>query len=59
MGSVRYGSEFALAVAAIAGGAPVDALLSATFGLDQIDDAFAIATDRRRAMKVQLDYRAA
>lgn len=59
VGSFRYGPEFADAVAAIAGGAPVAPLRSAAFGLDGVDEAFALALDRTRAMKVQLDFRAA
>jgi L-idonate 5-dehydrogenase len=57
VGSFRYGAEFAQAVAAIAGGAPVAPLRSASFGLAGKDAAFALALDRTRAMKVQLDFR--
>ena len=59
VGSFRYGAEYAEAVAAIAAGAPVAPLRSAGFGLDGVDEAFALALDRRRAMKVQLDFRKA
>ena len=57
VGSFRYGPEFADAVGAIADGAPVEPLRSAAFGLSGVDEAFALALDRSRAMKVQLDFR--
>jgi L-idonate 5-dehydrogenase len=57
LGSFRYGPEYADAVAAIAAGAPVAPLRTAGFGLEAVDEAFALALDRKRAMKVQLDFR--
>ena len=49
--------EFALAVALIGGGlVDVMPLLSATMPLSEANDAFALAADRSRAMKVQLAF---
>jgi L-idonate 5-dehydrogenase len=56
-GTFRFHSEFALAVALI-GGELVDVmpLLTATMPLSEANEAFALAADRRKAMKVQLAF---
>ncbi len=58
-GSFRFHAEFATAVALLAQGA-IDPMpmLTAAFPLDQAAEAFALASDRGRAMKVQLDFAA-
>jgi L-idonate 5-dehydrogenase len=57
MGSFRFHEEFAWAVQCISSGAiDVSLLLSAVFPLAQADQAFAMAADRRRSMKVQLTF---
>lgn len=56
-GSFRFHDEFADAVAMInRQDLALNELLSATFPLDQAVAAFEMAADRRRAMKVQLDF---
>jgi L-idonate 5-dehydrogenase len=56
-GTFRFHAEFALAVALIGGGlVDVMPLLSATLPLSEANDAFALAADRSRAMKVQLAF---
>jgi L-idonate 5-dehydrogenase len=56
-GTFRFHAEFALAVALIGGGlVDVMPLLSATMPLAEANDAFALAADRSRAMKVQLAF---
>jgi len=56
-GTFRFHSEFALAVALIGGGlVDVMPLLTATMPLAQANDAFALAADRSKAMKVQLAF---
>jgi L-idonate 5-dehydrogenase len=56
-GTFRFHAEFALAVALI-GGRLVDVmpLLTATVPLAEANDAFALAADRQKAMKVQLAF---
>jgi len=56
-GTFRFHEEFALAVALIGGGlVDVLPLLTATVPLAEANDAFALAADRSRAMKVQLAF---
>ena len=56
-GTFRFHPEFALAVALIGGGlTDVMPLLTATVPLSDANDAFALAADRRKAMKVQLAF---
>src|SRR5690242_10584884 len=56
-GTFRFHEEFALAVALIGGGlVDVMPLLTATVPLAQANDAFALAADRSKAMKVQLAF---
>jgi L-idonate 5-dehydrogenase len=56
-GTFRFHQEFALAVALIGGGlVDVMPLLTATVPLAEANDAFALAADRTRAMKVQLAF---
>ena len=56
-GTFRFHEEFALAVALIGNGlVDVMPLLSATVPLEQANDAFALAADRSKAMKVQLAF---
>ena len=57
-GAFRFHPEFSDAVAAINGGhLSLAPLLSAQFGVDDAVAAFELASDRSRAMKVQLDFR--
>jgi L-idonate 5-dehydrogenase len=56
MGSYRYTTEYAEAVDALAAGLDVTPLLSGSFTLDRAQEAFALASDRKRAMKVQLEF---
>ncbi|QCI64777.1 L-idonate 5-dehydrogenase [Phreatobacter stygius] len=56
-GSFRFHEEFALAVAMLgAGRIDVGPLLTATFPVDRAVEAFDLASDRSRAMKVQLAF---
>jgi len=56
-GTFRFHAEFALAVALIGGGlVDVMPLLTATVPLTDANDAFALAADRSKAMKVQLAF---
>ncbi len=56
-GTFRFHEEFALAVALIGGGlVDVMPLLTATMPLAEANDAFALAADRSKAMKVQLAF---
>jgi L-idonate 5-dehydrogenase len=56
-GTFRFHAEFALAVALIGGGlVDVMPLLTATVPLNEANDAFALAADRSKAMKVQLVF---
>jgi len=56
-GTFRFHEEFALAVALIGGGlVDVMPLLTETIPLTQANEAFALAADRSRAMKVQLAF---
>jgi L-idonate 5-dehydrogenase len=56
-GSFRFHEEFALAVDLLARGAiDVAPLLTATLPLAEANEAFALASDRARAMKVQLAF---
>ena len=57
MGSFRFHAEFALAVQLIdRGRVDLSPLLTARFGLDDAQQAFEAAGDRRRNMKVQLVF---
>ena len=58
VGSYRYTGEYAEAVDAIAAGLDVTPLMSGSFDLDHAQEAFALASDRKRAMKVQLEFAA-
>jgi L-idonate 5-dehydrogenase len=56
-GTFRFHAEFALAVALIGSGlVDVMPLLTETIPLAQAHEAFALAADRKRAMKVQLAF---
>src|SRR5437588_13026341 len=56
-GTFRFHEEFALAVALIGGGlVDIMPLLTATVPLSEANDAFALAADRSKAMKVQLAF---
>src|SRR3954466_12217828 len=56
-GTFRFHEEFALAVALIGGGlVDVMPLLTATMPLAEANEAFALAADRSKAMKVQLAF---
>ncbi|MEP3330855.1 L-idonate 5-dehydrogenase [Sedimentitalea sp.] len=56
-GAFRFHPEFAEAVALInAGTLDLKSLLSARFPLDRAEQAFEMAGDRTRAMKVQIDF---
>jgi L-idonate 5-dehydrogenase len=56
-GTFRFHSEFALAVALIGKGlVDVKPLISATLPFTQAKEAFELATDRNRSMKVQLSF---
>ena len=56
-GTFRFHEEFALAVALIGGGlVDVMPLLTETIPLSDANEAFALAADRSRAMKVQLTF---
>jgi len=56
-GTFRFHEEFALAVALIGGGlVDVMPLLTETIPLAQANEAFALAADRSKAMKVQLAF---
>lgn len=56
-GSFRFHEEFAMAVKLMQSGAiDVKPLISHTLGIDQAVEAFELASDRSRAMKVQLDF---
>lgn len=58
-GSFRFHAEFALALRLInQGRVDLSPLVSATFPLAQAQQAFELASDRRRAMKVLLDFEA-
>ena len=57
IGSFRFHEEFGLAVEAIAGGAiDVAPILSAQVPMSRVDEAFQLAADRHRALKVQLVF---
>ena len=57
LGTFRFHEEFAWAVELLASGKiDVRPLLSATFSLDQAMAAFDLASDRSKAMKVQLAF---
>ncbi|MFC5830983.1 L-idonate 5-dehydrogenase [Nonomuraea insulae] len=58
-GAFRFGGEFDEALALLADGLPVDAVVTATVPLADARTAFALAADRRRACKVLLDLGAA
>ncbi len=56
-GTFRFHDEFAIAAQMIADGRlDVSALLTETLPLNRAEDAFALATDRNRAMKVQIAF---
>ncbi len=56
-GAFRFHAEFADAVALInAGTLDLAPLLTARFGMENAEQAFELAGDRNRAMKVQLDF---
>ena len=57
VGSFRFGEEFQLAVDALAGGR-IDPtpILSASLPLASADEAFQLASDRDRSIKVHLEF---
>ena len=56
-GSFRFHAEFGVAVALMQEGAiVVDPLITHSFGMDALTEAFETATDRSQAMKVQLRF---
>jgi L-idonate 5-dehydrogenase len=56
-GSFRFHAEFALAVALInEGRVDMRPMITASFPLSQAREAFELASDRTRAMKVLLDF---
>jgi L-idonate 5-dehydrogenase len=56
-GSFRFHAEFALAVRLInEGRVDLRPMVTRTFPLEQAREAFALAGDRRRAMKVLIDF---
>ncbi|MGV3552086.1 L-idonate 5-dehydrogenase [Rhizobium sp.] len=56
-GAFRFDGEFELAVAMIASGAvPTDTLLTSTFAVDDAREAFDVASNKERSMKVQLSF---
>lgn len=55
-GSYRYMDEYAEAVAALAEGVDVGPVMSGSYTLDRAEEAFARASDRKVAMKVQLRF---
>ena len=58
-GSFRFHAEFALAVRLInAGRVDMRPMVTGTFPLSRAREAFDLAGDRRRAMKVLLDFSA-
>jgi L-idonate 5-dehydrogenase len=56
IGSFRYIEEYAGAVRALADGVNVTPLMSGIFPLDRAREAFELASDRKVATKVQLDF---
>ena len=56
-GAFRFDTEFELAIAMIASGSlPTEVLLTDTFGLKDAREAFDIASNKERSMKVQLRF---
>ncbi len=55
-GSYRYMDEYREAVEALADGLDVEPAFSGSFPLDQAREAFALASDRKKAVKVQLEF---
>jgi len=56
-GTFRFHDEFAIAARMIADGRlDIAPLLTDTLPLDQAEQAFALASDRNRAMKVQIAF---
>lgn len=55
-GAFRFIDEISDAVELLAGGLDVEPLLTHTFSLDQVPEAFRISTDRSEASKVLLDF---
>ncbi|MEI4487549.1 L-idonate 5-dehydrogenase [Frigidibacter sp. MR17.14] len=57
IGSQRFDIEFAQAVALIASGTiPVERIVTASFPVEEAADAFRVANDRTRSVKVQLTF---
>ena len=56
VGAFRFDAEFADSIALLAGGLPVDAVVTQVFPLDAAIEAFDLAGDRRQASKVLLDF---
>ncbi|MNL81868.1 L-idonate 5-dehydrogenase (NAD(P)(+)) [compost metagenome] len=57
-GSFRFDAEFAEAVDLISSSRiDLSPLISHTYCVDHVVDAFDLAADRSRAMKVQIDFR--
>ena len=56
-GAFRFDTEFEFAIAMIASGSlPTEVLLTDTFGLEDAREAFDIASNKERSMKVQLRF---
>ena len=56
-GSFRFYEDFAWAVELIGSGrVDLSPLLTQTFSLEYVVDAFELASDRKRAMKVQIEF---
>lgn len=56
VGAFRFDTEFAEAIGLLAGGLPVDPIITQVFPLDSAIEAFDLASDRRQACKVLLDF---
>lgn len=57
VGPFRFGEEFAWAVDyLVSGRIDVAPLYTGRFGIDRLDEAFHLAADRTRSMKVQIGF---
>jgi L-idonate 5-dehydrogenase len=55
-GAFRFDAEFGTALTLLADGLPVDPVITATYPVRSAVEAFGIASDRKRACKVLLDF---
>jgi L-idonate 5-dehydrogenase len=55
-GAFRFDAEFGTALTLLADGLPVDPVITATYPVGSAVEAFGIASDRKRACKVLLDF---